>query len=169
MNLQGKILPVLTDIRDFTQWSVAFMQEFHEVIDVWQKSLADDQKISKVEAQDIERELNDVLGALVFFYVNLNPEQPGQAVDVQHFTLKATANGWQVQIHKLPKKIELVDFLQWYQDLLDHRLRALFSEYLEAMADHVVSPEERAALQEKLAFIIKEVIYVIVSIRKLND
>ena len=163
MKITGDILNSLKDIRDFSRWSVSFFEEYKDIHKTFQKSWADDHKISSDEAIEIEKELKEVLGGLLLF----NSELLHQFDEVRliSFQYQIKEDTFDLELLKTPKNIQLKDFLKWHQQFLNKKIRTLFSEYLEALADQVITDEENLSLRKKLESYILEIIYVIKWIR----
>lgn len=148
----------ITDIRDFPEWSVRYLQQCKQLQQAWIEAISDDNKISSSEAEKLCAELNDMIAGLGLFITYFTGSENNELGD--GFSILKNQNSIKVDIKKLPQKVEVRDFPKWYDKFIRVKLRKLLNSGLAALSDEKITESESADLKAQATILVKELLHV---------
>lgn len=160
------IIPTLADLSNLPAWIIAFRKEFADVGRKYGRYISNDWVLDDAEKNDLQVELEDLLGGLLLFRQRLTVDQP------HHFSSAGTDpnKSYKVTLSekhwkgdgrvKTAYRFDLAQFVDWYQDIFTD-LNTLFNEHAAAMEDNVLSDDERTSLIGQIEAIFYNVIEIV--------
>ena len=162
------IPPELRDITDLSQWIKSFIEKFKNMGKLYRKFYLNDGELVGQEKASLVFELDGFIGGLLVLRRCLSKEQPSEYSSLKgkyfyNFTFHMDTINWRGTGWFSNQYIfSITNFVDWYNNRMMKKLMTLFKMYAEAMADNILTDEER----ERLIIFVETIIFDILVIER---
>ena len=156
----------LRDISSLSRWTKAFIQRFRDLGKMYSDFFSNDGELVGQEKANIVIELDGLIGGLLVFRRYLTINNPGQFRSLKnryhyHFTIQMDAINWRGHGWFSNQYVfTTANFLNWYNNIMMHKLMELFKMYALAMEDNVLTDQERQQLIRFIETIIFDILVI---------
>lgn len=164
----GRIPPPVCDISNLPAWIHNFLKLFKHLGKTYENLAHNDGELVGQEKANLVIELDGLIGGLIILRQYLTEKNPNVFKSLSNkykfsFSIRIDANTWSGRGRMSYKyTFKLTSFANWYNNIMMKKIQQVFIKYSEAMADGVLSKEER----ENLILFVETIIFDVLVIER---
>jgi hypothetical protein len=162
----SRIPPELQDISDLHAWIGNFIKLFKNLGKMYSRYFTNDGELVGQEKANLVITLDGLIGGLVLLrrYITKDTPDRFESLDNKYnfwFEIKLDYTNWRGK-GKLSNKytFKLSSFAHWYNNVMMQKIQQMFRMYSKAMADEILTDEERSGLCRFIEVIIFDILVI---------